>query len=356
MAMLGVLGSVISGCSPFYVIRAAYEEGKILWRREPIPEYLEKPELGAETQDKLRLVLAVREYARDVLKLNVGGSYSSYSYVDRPDLTYILTAAPRTELRPYTWWFLIIGRVPYKGYFSKEDAAAAAKELEDDGYDTNIRTSAAFSTLGWFDDPLLSHLLRYDKVTLAEVVFHELFHSTLYVKGAGAFNESVANFVGGRAAIDFFRDRFGVGSAEHERAIRAWEEELEFSTFIEKLAASLDELYARKIPEEEKLLLRQQVFTRGKEEWSEWVTQHPTHRFRNFSKQPLNNAVIIHYMLYLKNLKLFEALYEAEGKNLVQVIDSIREAVANGGEPFKAVQNLLSSRNNRAVVKTGVLE
>ncbi len=181
--MLGVLGSVISGCSPFYVIRAAYEEGKILWRREPIPDYLEKPELAADTQDKLKLVLAVREYARDVLKLNVGGSYSSYSYVDRPDLTYILTAAPRTELRPYTWWFLIIGRVPYKGYFSKEDAAAAAKELEDAGYDTNIRTSAAFSTLGWFDDPLLSHLLRYDKVTLAEVVFHELFHNTLVRQG-----------------------------------------------------------------------------------------------------------------------------------------------------------------------------
>src|SRR5262247_1165541 len=319
MAMLAVLGSVIEGCSPFYVIRAAYEEGKILWRREPIPEYLEKPDLTAETQDKLKLVLDVREYARDVLKLNVGGSYSSYSYVDRPDLTYILTAAPRTELRPYTWWFLIVGQVPYKGYFSKEDATAAAKALEDDGYDTNIRTSAAFSTLGWFDDPLLAHLLRYDE-------------------GAGAFNESVANFVGGRSAIDFFRDRFGAGSPEHERAIRAWEEELQFSEFIEKLGAELNELYARAIPEEEKLLLRQQVFTRGQEEWSEWVTKHPTHRFRNFSKQPLNNAVIIHYMLYLKNLKLFEALYDAEGKSLMRTIASIREAVAKGGEPFEAVQ------------------
>lgn len=355
MVMLAVLGSVIEGCSPFYVIRAAYEEGKILWRREPIPEYLEKPDLTAETQDKLKLVLDVREYARDVLKLNVGGSYSSYSYVDRPDLTYILTAAPRTELRPYTWWFLIVGRVPYKGYFSKEDAAAAAKALEDDGYDTNIRTSAAFSTLGWFDDPLLAHLLRYDKVTLAEVVFHELFHNTLYIKGAGAFNESVANFVGGRAAIDFFRDRFGAGSAEHEQAIRAWEEELQFSEFIEKLSAELNEIYARAIPEEEKLLLRQQVFTQGKEEWSEWVTKHPTHRFRNFSKQPLNNAVIIHYMLYLKNLKLFEALYDAEGKSLMRTIASIREAVAKDGEPFKAVQNLLDKRN-QAVVKSAVAE
>jgi predicted aminopeptidase len=356
VVLLAMLGSIISGCSPFYVLRAAYEEGKILWRREPIPRYLENPDLGPDVQDKLKLVLAVREYAGDVLKLNIGGSYSSYSYVDRPDLTYILTAAPRTELRPYTWWFLIIGRVPYKGYFSKEEASAAAKELEAEGYDTNIRTSAAFSTLGWFDDPLLSHLLRYDKVTLAEVVFHELFHNTLYVKGAGHFNESVANFVGGRAAIDFFRDRFGAGSAEHERAIRAWEEELEFSEFIEKLAAALNELYARAIPEGEKLLLREQVFTRGKEEWSEWVTKHPTHRFRNFSKQPLNNAVMIHYMLYLKNLKLFEALYETEGKSLVQAIDVIRAAVAKGGEPFEAVQDVLSKRNSQAVVRTGVLE
>jgi predicted aminopeptidase len=356
VVLLAMLGSIISGCSPFYVLRAAYEEGKILWRREPIPRYLETPDLGPEVQDKLKLVLAVREYARGVLKLNVGGSYSSYSYVDRPDLTYILTAAPRTELRPYTWWFLIIGRVPYKGYFSKEEASAAAKELEAEGYDTNIRTSAAFSTLGWFDDPLLSHLLRYDKVTLAEVVFHELFHNTLYVKGAGHFNESVANFVGGRAAIDFFRDRFGAGSAEHERAIRAWEEELQFSEFIEKLAAALDELYAKKIPEEEKLLLRQQVFARGKEEWSEWIAKHPTHRFRNFSKQPLNNAVVIHYVLYLKNLKLFEALYQAEGKSLVRTIDAIREAVAKGGEPFEAVQGLLSKRDKQAVVKTALQE
>lgn len=342
--LIGFLISLLSGCSPFYIIRAAYEEGKILWRREPIAQYLANPEVGRDAQEKLRLVLAVREYARDVLKLNVGGSYSSYSYVDRPDLTYILTAAPRTELRPYTWWFLIIGRVPYKGYFSRDDAEAAAKQLEAQSYDTSIRTAAAFSTLGWFDDPLLSHLLRYDKAVLAEVVFHELFHNTLYVKGAGSFNESVANFVGGRAAIDFFRDRVGEGSAEHERAIRAWEEELEFAKFIESFAAALNELYARKIPEEEKLRLREEAFTRGKEEWSERIADNPSHRFRNFARQKLNNAVIIRYQLYLKNLPMFEALYETTGKDLVAAIDSVRKAVRKGGEPFEAVQNLMSQR------------
>ena len=354
MIALAILGSVISGCSPLYVIRAAYEEGKILWRREPIPEYLEKTDLGPDTQDKLKLVLSVREYARDVLKLNVGGSYSSYSYVDRPDLSYILTAAPRTELRPYTWWFLIVGRVPYKGYFSKEDANAAAEALEAQGYDTNLRTAAAFSTLGWFDDPLLSHLLRYDRVTLAEVIFHELFHNTVYVKGAGAFNESAANFVGGRSAINFFRDRFGENSPEHQRAIRAWEEELEFSEFLETLTNTLNELYARDIPYEDKLRLREEVFRRSQAEWARRVANRPGNRFRSFTQQPLNNAIIINYFLYLKNLKLFERLYEAEGKNLLVTIDSIREAVAKGGEPFESVQSFLNNKNNRAVVKTGV--
>jgi predicted aminopeptidase len=336
--IIAVTVPAISGCSPVYVLRAAYEEGKILWRREPIADYLQTPEINNDTQEKLRLVLAVREYARDKLKMNVGGSYSSYSYVDRPDLSFILTAAPQTELIPYTWWFLIIGRVPYKGYFSKEDAVEAANELQAEGYDTNVRSTAAFSTLGWFDDPLLSHLLRYDKVTLAEVIFHELFHNTLYLQDAGAFNESVADFVGGRAAIEFFRDKFGEASAEHRRAQEAWDEELEFSSFIEQLAASLTTLYDKDLPLEEKLREREKIFAQGKEEWAQRAARIPLHRFRNFSQQPLNNAVMINYLLYTKDLWLFENLYDSQGKDLKKTISAIRDAVADGSEPFEAIR------------------
>ncbi len=339
--MVLVLGSTLSGCSPFYVMRAAYEEGKILWRREPIADFIERPGIAADTKEKLALVLAVREYAKNTLKLNVGKSYSTYSYVDRPELTYILTAAPKTELKPYTWWFLVVGRVPYKGYFSREEAETAAEELRAEGYDTNVRTSAAFSTLGWFNDPLLGHLLKYDKVTLAEVVFHELFHSTLYVKGAGNFNESVANFVGGHAAIDFFRDKFGEGSAEHQRAVRNWEAELEFSGFIERFAGALTELYTRNIPYEDKLRLREAVFSRFKNEWTDRLANRSTHRFRGFAYQPMNNAVIIHYLLYLRNLEIFESIYQAEGQNLVRTIAVIRDAVEKGGEPFEQVRGLI---------------
>jgi len=120
---------LLSGCSPFYVMRAAYEESKILWRREPIERLLKTPDLEPEAREKFKLVLAVREYARDSLKLKVGGSYASYSYVDRPVLSYVLMAAPKTDLKPYTWWYFFVGRVPYKGLFSEEAAKAEAERF-----------------------------------------------------------------------------------------------------------------------------------------------------------------------------------------------------------------------------------
>jgi predicted aminopeptidase len=342
-----VMAGMLSGCSPIYVLRAAYEEGKILWRREPITDYIQKPEITLDTQEKLKLVLAVREYARDVLGLNVGGSYSSYSYVDRPDLTHIVVAAPKTELRPYTWWFLIVGSVPYKGFFDRADAEAEAERLNAEDYDTNIRPSAAFSTLGWFDDPLLSHLLRYDKVVLSEIIFHELFHNTLYVNGASAFNESAANFIGHRAAIDFFRERLGADSAEHQRAIQAWEEEREFGLFIADLAQTLTELYNRDIPRADKLRLREAVFTRGKAEWARRIADRPQHRARAFSQQPLNNAVLLHYLVYLKDLDLFESVYEQSGRNLAKTAEMLKQAVDRGGEPFEAVRQSLEASTTK---------
>ena len=332
---------LISGCSPFYILQAALEEGKILWRREPIEEIMQRPDLDQETRDKFKLVLAVREYARDTLKFRVKGSYASYSYVDRPVLSYVLMAAPKTDLRPYTWWFLFVGRVPYKGFFSEEDAKTEAGRFEADGYDTYIRTSPAFSTLGWFDDPLLAHLLKYDTVTLADVIFHELFHNTLYVKGAGAFNESLANFVGNRAAILFFRERYGETSAEHLTATRAWEEELEFSRFLSGVGASLQELYAKEMTEEDKLRLKEEIFAQSRSEWSRRIKERPQHRFRGFSQVKINNAVIVHYLLYLKELELFDALYEAQGRDLTRVLGLIQDSLGKQPDPFEVVRQLV---------------
>ena len=332
---------LLSGCSPFYVIRAAYEEGKILWRREPIEELLKNPDLDTKTREKFELVLAVRVYARDELKLRVKGSYAAYSHLDRPVLSYVLTAAPQTSLEPYTWWFPFVGHVPYKGFFSEGDAESKANGFQRKGYDTYIRTVSAFSTLGWFDDPLLDHLLRLDKVNLAEVIFHELFHNTLFVVGSVDFNESLANFFGNRAGIIFFRDRYGEGSPEHLQATRAWEEEIKFATFITRVARSLEALYQKNLSKEEKLRLRQGIFSSSQREWARMVAEKTKHQYRGYGGQEVNNAVIAHHLLYLGGLELFESLYQAKGKDLVRLLDSIRESIKGGEAPFEAVKQLL---------------
>jgi predicted aminopeptidase len=128
-------------------------------------------------------LLAAREYARDSLRLRTKESFTTYSRLDKDTLVLVLSAAYRDRLEPYTWWFPIVGRVPYKGYFDFDAARRTARKFYEDGYDVSLRPSDAFSTLGWFNDPLLSTSLRRDSVDLANTVIHELTHNTFLRAG-----------------------------------------------------------------------------------------------------------------------------------------------------------------------------
>jgi hypothetical protein len=187
-----------------YVARGGIAEARILWRRQPITTLLARPDLAPDLRERLELVLSVRRFADESLGLHVGESYETYADVEGAIGVWVVSAARRDRLEAYTWWFPIVGSVPYKGFFARADADAAAKALEADGFDVQIRPASAFSTLGWFADPLLSTTVRAEPVTLAETVFHEIFHATLYLPGEAPFNESAATFVGNRAAIAFF--------------------------------------------------------------------------------------------------------------------------------------------------------
>lgn len=327
----------LGGCSPEYYLRAAYEEGRILWRRKPITTMLAEEGLEPDVRRKLELLLELRDFASGELGLNVGGSYAAYSYVERPALLHVLTAVPGTAFEPHTWWFPFVGHVPYKGYFHLNDARKEAEVLAARGYDTNIRPAGAFSTLGWFDDPLLRRLLKLDGVALTDVVLHELLHNTVFVSGSAAFNESLANFVGKRGAIDFLTRRHGPRSPEARAARRAWQEELEFSGLMMELVGCLRALYAGPAPEAEKLHRREQVFARGRREWARALDGRPEHRHASFSRKKLDNAVILQSLLYVTHLARFEKLYWREGQRLSRAIKAVRAAVRDVGHPFDAL-------------------
>ncbi|MGE0825165.1 MAG: aminopeptidase [Candidatus Binatia bacterium] len=331
---------LVAACSPTYVLRAGYEEAKILWNRRPIVEVLNQPDLDAATREKLELVLQVRQFTEKDLGFRVGGSYSSITELANPPIVYVVTAAPRTQLEPYTWWFPIIGRVAYKGYFSPDDAKQEAQRLEAQGYDTFVRTASAFSTLGWFSDPLLPHLLKYDLETLANIVIHELFHTTFYLNGQSAFNESLANFAGHRGVIAFFIKEQGAKAAAVQQAQATWESELAISNFLNAAAERLRTLYASPLSEEEKLQQRGQLFTQVQAEFRKLPRQ--VRRGADLASLKLNNAVILQYLVYLQDLATFERIYQQNGADLRKTLTEIERVAEQGDDPFVEVRKMVA--------------
>ncbi|MGB6554505.1 MAG: aminopeptidase, partial [Candidatus Binataceae bacterium] len=219
--LMVVFTIALAGCNIGYLARAAYEGGRILWHRKPISGELAQSDLTPEVREKLETVLKVRQFAADQLGMNVGGAYETIAPVDRNAIVYVVMAAEQDSLRPHTWWFPIVGAVPYRGYFQQADADAEAERMEANGYDTMVRPAVAFSSLGFFDDPVLTNLLKLDRVELAGVLIHELFHRTYYLASDAMFDESAANWVGDRGAVEFFTATEGAASpaAAEARAI-----------------------------------------------------------------------------------------------------------------------------------------
>jgi len=321
----------LSACSPAYVVRAAYEEARILSSREPIVDVLARPDGDPDQAEKLRLVLMLREFAAR-LGLAVGGSYRTVAPIGPDQTIYVLSAAPQFALEPYTWWFPIVGRMPYKGFFSEEDARAAARTLGEEGYDTMVLPVAAFSTLGWFDDPLLTNLLKHDDVSLADVVLHELAHQTYYAPGHAAFNESFASFVGARGAIEFFSQLDGDEAPRTQLARARWHDELLYSAFLGGLMERLREAYARGIDLDQ----REALF---REEQSAFATlPWRTDDFRGLSTVRLNNALLLHQWVYHDDLAAFESTCEEQGGDLARCLGAVIERVRDAPEPYAALR------------------
>ncbi len=337
---LGSVALALAGCSAAYVMRAGYEEAKILWRREPMAQVLARADLDADVRRKLETVLAARTFAIG-LGLDVDGSFGSLSYTDREENVFVLTAAKRTALEPYTWWFPIVGSVPYKGFFDPALARAEAAALQERGYDTLVRTAAAFSTLGWFADPLLRHLLRDDEEFLVDLVLHEVYHNTFYLPGQAAFNESLATFIGHRGAIAFFRahperaHQAGEGDLL-ERAESEWQDALIFGAFVSRIATLVRGVYADAADPAAALAAREGLFTRAREEYH--ALPFVGGGYPSFVESPLNNAVLLHYLLYGTDLDLFDAIYHARDDDLQATIAFIKAAAKQAPmDPFGAV-------------------
>lgn len=194
---------ILQGCSLPYVLRAGWTEAGILIRRVPIETAIEDTSLGGAQRAALRWVSATRAFALQ-RKFDCAGSFMSYSPLEKEALSWVLAGAKPFELTPKEWWFPIVGHVPYQGFFEKSDAQNAAVTLQKDGYQTIVRPVTAFSTLGWFNDPALTPLLKRPPIEIVNTVLHECVHSTMWIPDNVPFNESLAHFVALDETVRFF--------------------------------------------------------------------------------------------------------------------------------------------------------
>jgi predicted aminopeptidase len=342
VAALVLLIAISLSPAACYLSRGAWEEGKILARRQPISELVKNRRIDPVVRRKLELVLAARQYAKDSIGLKTEESFTTYSKLDRDTLVLVLSAAYRDKLVPYTWWFPIVGRVPYKGFFDFDEAKNAAKKLHDDGFDVALRPSAAFSTLGWFNDPLTSTTLARDSLELVNTVIHEVTHNTFYAPGRAVFNESFASFVGARGAAAFFRSR---GQPEAAAKVDAeWADEKILGDFWTRLSNSLDSAYAEH-PDSKpaRIAVRDTIYRQARQTLvSELGPKLRTVSPFYVQRVPLDNASLLARRVYAQELDLFDQVHAREGRNLRATIARlIALARSSPKDPYAAVRRWL---------------
>lgn len=326
-----------------YLVRAAWEEARILARRRSIVDMVADSTTSAATRRKLETVLAARSFASDSIHLRARESFTTFSRLQHDTLVLVLSAAYRDRLEAYTWWFPIVGRVPYKGFFDFGAARTAARTLERQGFDVYLRPSPAFSTLGWFNDPLVSTSLNADSIDLANTVIHELTHNTFYASGQAVFNESFANFVGGRGSAWFFRSRNQPDAAEEADA--RWGDDKLMAHFWERLYHSIDSAYKAHPGKDstqvrERIAARDTVYRLARTELVEVLgPKLRTIGPRVLERMRLDNAALMARRIYLTDLDLFDELWEREGENLPKTIAQvIKLAKSKPKDPFGALR------------------
>jgi predicted aminopeptidase len=338
-----VLAAVVSADVRF-VLRGAYEQGRLMLRRRPLTEALADSTLPEAWRENIRLVIEARTFADTALGLAPGASFTTFAEVGRDTLVLVLSAAPKDALEPYRWWFPIVGSVPYHGYFSRARAEAAVRDFEARGYDTSLRPAAAFSTLGWFNDPLLSTTVRGHRAAVVETVIHEMTHTTLYVPGATPFDESLANLVGHRGAEAFFRARGDTAAAAWIAAV--WRDEIRLGAFYGSLVDSLRAAYARRPTGPALDSVRARYYggarTRLVSDLDGTLERYDGARL---AAGTLNNATVVATTIYRTRLEQFETLYQLTGGSVRETMTRLAAGLDAAGtrDPFAVLDSLVAA-------------
>ena len=310
---------LLSGCETLaYYAQAVGGQLALMARAQPVASVIADPATPQALRERLELARSIRDYASRELKLPDNGSYRSYADLGRPYVVWNVVAAPEFALEPVESCFPVAGCVPYRGFFAREDAERHAERLRSAGNDVNVRGVPAYSTLGRFDDPLLSTFIRNPDAELARLIFHELAHQLLYVKGSSTFNESFAVAVE-RAGVQRW-----LAATGRAAGLKVFFEGQETGRkFFEELAQArtrLKALYGMPLPPDAMRERKRAEFA---------ALQKALESNSRFRILEPNNALLASYATYTQLVPAFEKLLAEEGGDLERFYARVKTLSAN---------------------------
>jgi predicted aminopeptidase len=316
--MLGLAATLAACAGPAYYTQAISGHFSLLRSQENISDILARDDTDPALAVKLEQALEIRRFAEDELGLPGNRSYTRYAATGREAVAWNVVAAPEFSLEPKKWCFAVSGCVPYRGYFEKAAAQRFAGRLEESGYDVAVSPAVAYSTLGWFDDPLLDTMLEYSEEQTAAFIFHELAHQQLYVRGDTAFNESYAMFIE-EMGVELWLA--GTGRADR---LPEWRRQrsaaLQFNALLRSARARLAEEYRSGRDDAEMRQNKAALFDELKVAYralvdGPWLGQN---RFGSWFRSEPNNARLALVTSYHGGACAFEKLYREAGRELAR--------------------------------------
>lgn len=313
----------LSACAnlPYYA-QAIDGHLEVLRRAQPISTVIADPEADPGLKESLTKIVQLREFASRELKLPDNQSYTSYADLERPFVVWNVFAAPELSLTLKEWCFLQVGCVNYRGFFSQSKAELYAAELRNQGYDVHVGGVRAYSTLGWFSDPVLNTFISYSEINLARLIFHELAHQVVYVPGDTVFNESFATAVEHEGIKRWFAHN---GTALHQSALDArQEQETIFTSLIFKYRHQLHELFLSDASDDQKRIHKGRIFTELQQDFLHLKTGNPGFgHYEQWFAQPLNNALLATVSVYSQWVPAFQTILLQNDHDMDKFFDAV---------------------------------
>jgi len=336
LAVLAILTQV-PGTGVHYVSRQAYYQLKMLYGRVPINEAVAAGHFNEAQQAKLDLVPKIKDFGRRA-GLSATDNYSKIS-VGWDHQIHTVSACAPLKFKPVKWWFPIVGSVPYLGFFEEPQARWRSQQLKAQGYDVRNGKAGAYSTLGWFEDPLLPHMLKWSEFRLADTILHELAHATLWIPGSVKFNESYANFVGEEAAIWYLEETYGADSEEVRKQRDRTRDLGHFRRMMHQVYKDLDTLYKdRRIRPRDKRIQKRIILSSLQKRAADVKFRRKRRWVRAVAPGTWNNARLMQFKTYNQDRSRFEAILNEQGGDLSKFIEAIRVITKGQDDPFKALK------------------